>query len=187
MPRHLDDWIAETPESIAARLAAAREVQRQARFTLGFLAVISMMMLILAYNAYLSFDSRWILQRAKPAANEAPSTVANPGGALDRLALASMRDFFFLFPALASLCVFCLDRLSYFQEDPFAPRLEPLGMDAPFFFASAVVFVVCWIPLLMCCRGSARYSRATGNVLRDYGRRLQSDLLRRDSQEQRLS
>jgi hypothetical protein len=65
MARHLDDWIAETPESIAARLAAAREAQRQTRFTLGILALISMMMLILAYNAYLSFDSRWILERAQ--------------------------------------------------------------------------------------------------------------------------
>src|SRR5688572_15377247 len=65
MARHLDDWIAETPESIAARLEAAREAQRQTRFTLGLLAVISMMMLILAYNAYLSFDSRCILDPSR--------------------------------------------------------------------------------------------------------------------------
>src|SRR5688500_11684558 len=63
MARHLDDWVAETPESIAARLEGAREAQRQTRFTLGIMAVISMMMLILSYNAYLSFDSRWILAR----------------------------------------------------------------------------------------------------------------------------
>ena len=66
MARQLDDWVAETTESIAARLEASREAQRQTRFTLGILAVISMMMVILAYNAYLSYDSRWILaQRAK--------------------------------------------------------------------------------------------------------------------------
>src|SRR5215831_7479571 len=61
---HLDDWIAETSDSISARLEGAREAQRQTRFTLGMMAVISMMMLILSYNAYLSFDSKWILSRA---------------------------------------------------------------------------------------------------------------------------
>ena len=65
MARQLDDWVAETTESIAARLEAAREAQRQTRFTLGILAVISMMMVILAYNAYLSYDSKWILTHAK--------------------------------------------------------------------------------------------------------------------------
>ena len=65
MPGHLHDWIAETPESIAARLQGAQEAQRQTRFTLGMMTVISMMMLILSYNAYLSFDSRWITQLAE--------------------------------------------------------------------------------------------------------------------------
>lgn len=61
----LKDWYAEISESIAARLEGAKETQRQTRLTLGLMAVISMMMLISAYNAYLSFDSRWILGQAK--------------------------------------------------------------------------------------------------------------------------
>src|SRR6185503_5006235 len=63
MAGHLDDWIAETAESITARLEGAKEAQRQTRFTLGMMSVISMMMLILSYNAYLSFDSSWVLAR----------------------------------------------------------------------------------------------------------------------------
>jgi hypothetical protein len=63
--RQLDDWIAETPESIAARLDGAREAQKQTQFTLALMALISMVMLILSYNAYLSFDSDWILARMK--------------------------------------------------------------------------------------------------------------------------
>ena len=47
MARQLEDWIAETRESIVARLDGAREAQRQTRFTLGMMALISMMMLIL--------------------------------------------------------------------------------------------------------------------------------------------
>ena len=48
MAGHLDDWIAETAESITARLEGAKEAQRQTRFTLGMMSVISMMMLILS-------------------------------------------------------------------------------------------------------------------------------------------
>ena len=65
MARHLEDWIAETRESIVARLDGAREAQRQTRFTLGMMALISMMMLILSYNAYLSYDLGWLLARTK--------------------------------------------------------------------------------------------------------------------------
>jgi hypothetical protein len=321
MARHLDDWIAETPESIAARLAAAREAQRQTRFTLGILALISMMMLILAYNAYLSFDSRWILERAQAtqqvgqfkmpgqpdtiqavltiqalqdwaasrnatiellgirvSVDDAPvlgttsllvvslwlllvtrrenhtvgsllrdtdsnaadddadlsdghatgpqmrqsysdgqrwlifhSIVANSlfvtfdrvsridslrganplfrenatgiRAAAARGAMSFARDFFFRFPAAVSLLVFCLDRYSYFQPDPFAPDMAAPGIAAPWFWASAIVFVVCWVPLFLCCRSSARFSRATTTVLRAYGERLQSDLLRRESRQ----
>jgi hypothetical protein len=322
MTRHLDDWIAETPESIAARLEASREAQRQTRFTLGILAVISMMMVILAYNAYLSYDSKWILAHAKKdgqirtidspdsadtvpdvltvqalqdwaesrsatidllgihvSVDDAPvlgtislfvvslwlllvtrrenhtvgsllrdtdtpgddSSSSLAGGSqlpdtdprqlysngqrwlifhtifannlfvafdrssridslrhpnavvhddptglkrrLDRLSMSFARDFFFWFPVVASSLVFALDRMSYFVEDAFAPELQPQGYEAPWFFASALVFVVCWIPLVICCRGAARYSRSTGNVLREYGERLRADLLHRNSRQ----
>ncbi len=63
MARQLEDWIAETRESIVARLDGAREAQRQTRFTLGMMALISMMMLILSYNAYLSYDLGWLAAR----------------------------------------------------------------------------------------------------------------------------
>ena len=328
MARQLDDWVAETTESIAARLEASREAQRQTRFTLGILAVISMMMVILAYNAYLSYDSRWILAHAKVLGEKGEVTIRKidssdnadsvpdvlvvqalqdwaesriatvdllgirvsvddapvlgtislfvislwlllvtrrenhtvgslfrdtdtPGGdsssspaggsqlpdieppqlysngqrwlifhsvfannlfvtfdrwsridslrdpharvhddptaikrKLDRLSMSFARNFFFWFPVMASSFVFVLDRMSYFVlEDPFAPELRPPGWEAPWFFASALVFVVCWVPLVICCRGAARYSRATGNVLREYGERLRADLLRRDSRQ----
>jgi hypothetical protein len=314
MAGHLDDWIAETAESIAARLEGAKEAQRQTRFTLGMMSVVSMMMLILSYNAYLSFDSSWVLARTAGSVlrNDQATTVADvltqqalldwaasrnamiellgirvsvddapvlgttslfvfslwlllvtrrenhtvgsllrdtdtphpddePGasggsftmsGSQDlysngqrwlifhtiaannlfvtfdrsmsriqslrganrllsmevtgkritsRLGLAFARDFFFWFPVAASAFVFYLDRRSYFQPDPFAPGAAIPGASAPLFFESMVVFFACWIPLLACCHGSAQYSRATDNVLRDYGQRLQADLLRRDS------
>src|SRR5712691_8074692 len=59
------DWVAETPESIAARLEGAKASQAQIRFTMGVMAIISMMMLIAAYNAYLSYDYGWILDANK--------------------------------------------------------------------------------------------------------------------------
>lgn len=61
---HLDDWVAETPESIAARLESARNAQAQARRTMGVMSIISMMMLIASYNAYLSYDTTWVLDLA---------------------------------------------------------------------------------------------------------------------------
>lgn len=57
----LNDWVAETHESITARLEGAKASQAQTRFTLGTMAVISMMMLIAVYNAYLSYDYDWII------------------------------------------------------------------------------------------------------------------------------
>jgi hypothetical protein len=59
------DWIAETPESITARLSGAQAAQKQTRVTLGIMALISMMMLIASYNAYLSFDSAWALEQSR--------------------------------------------------------------------------------------------------------------------------
>ena len=293
----------------------AREAQKQTRFTLGMMAIISMVMLILSYNAYLSFDSDWILDRTKDgiAPHDSASTAADllthqalqdwaasrnatiellgihvsvddapvlgttslfvfslwlllvtrrenhtvgsllrdtdtsleiegpalaggrrsvPGArdlysnsqrwliyhtivanslfvtfdrslsrikslrernsvlaksaqsvkdAMNRLALSFARDFFFWFPVAASAIVFYLDRRSYFQPDPFEPESLPPGAEAPFFIVSAAVFIACWIPLMLCCLGSARNSRATDTVVREYGEKLQSDLWRRKS------
>ena len=61
----LDDWEAETPESVKARLDGANAVQAQTRLTLGTMTVIAMMMLIVAYNTYLSFSSEWAFTEAK--------------------------------------------------------------------------------------------------------------------------
>ena len=70
---HLDDWVAETPESIAARLESARNAQAQARRTMGVMSIISMMMLIASYNAYLSYDTTWVLDLAgKKLTGDAP-------------------------------------------------------------------------------------------------------------------
>jgi hypothetical protein len=57
-----NDWVGETHESITARLEAAKVSQAQTRFTLGTMALISMMMLIASYNAYLSYDYNWIIK-----------------------------------------------------------------------------------------------------------------------------
>ena len=57
----LEDWVTETPESISARLEGAKASQAQIRFTMGVMAIISMMMLIASYNAYLSYDYNWIV------------------------------------------------------------------------------------------------------------------------------
>src|SRR4051794_25379793 len=53
------DWRGETRESINARLEAAKEAQGRTRVTLLAMAVVSMMMMIASYNAYLSFDYYW--------------------------------------------------------------------------------------------------------------------------------
>jgi hypothetical protein len=301
----LADWIAETPESIGARLAGAQAAQKQTRVTLGVMALISLMMLIVTYNAYLSFDSRWALElRDEPAeslesknesggskktmsdvlaeqalkdwassldvtisligirvsVDEAPvlgtaslavfslwllllarrenyaigfllrdatqshpaatkhspdqrwlilhslmanslfmpfdssisrvdslnaqkSNVANaPSQGQCRLlgiALDFASRFFFWFPAAACAAVICVDRLSYFQPDPFARNSGPSGVDAPLFWVSLIVSLVCWIPLGVCCWKSSQYSRATQSVLREYRDKLRSDLVRK--------
>jgi hypothetical protein len=301
------DWVAETPESIAARLEGAKASQAQIRFTMSVMAIISMMMLIAAYNAYLSYDYNWILEEkerqfetknvpsilteqalkdwaasrivqisplgirvsiddvailgsaclfvlslwlvlvtrrenhtiglllqdtdtARPFDNRDSSLVesrsqvnssgrrwlifhtiisnsifvtadhslstvhslsnlkpmkAGARGAISawvhRAGFGLVRNFFFLFPVIASFAVFCLDRWSYFIQDPFDPDFAipaSSGLD-PFFWESMVVFFVCWIPLTLCCIRARRYSSDTEKVLYQYGAKLRADLLRR--------
>ena len=316
MPGQLHDWIAETPESIAARLQGAQEAQRQTRFTLGMMTLISMMMLILSYNAYLSFDSRWITQLAEERriivsleekvpvedllthqalqdwANARNATIELLGirvsvddapilgtislfvfalwlvlvtrrenhtigsllrdtdtprpdgdsGVLDRSpSAADLPDLYsngqrwLIFHTIAAsnlfvtfdrsmsriqslrgknvlmsktgrregtsrqtgagicprlllsvscrgiaLCLLPRSTSGTFRSDPFVAGAKPLGADAPLYFESMVVFLACWTPLLVSSIAAVRYSRGTDAVLRDYGQRLQSDLLRRD-------
>jgi hypothetical protein len=54
------DWIAETAASIAARLDGAKASQTQTRVTLAAMAIVSAMMLIASYNAYFSYDYRYL-------------------------------------------------------------------------------------------------------------------------------
>jgi len=84
----LEDWTAETPESINARLEGAKAVQGQTRVTLGTMTVISMMMLIVTYNAYLSFDSGWAFAAAAAARRD-----AQQGQVQNVLADAALRDW----------------------------------------------------------------------------------------------
>jgi len=58
------DWIAETKDSIKARLDGAKAAQSQARVAIVTLSVISLMMLATSYNAYLSYDSEWVRKEA---------------------------------------------------------------------------------------------------------------------------
>ena len=301
------DWLAETPESIAARLEGAKASQAQIRFTMSVMAIISMMMLIAAYNAYLSYDYNWILKEKerqfetkdvpsilteqalkdwaasrivqisplgirvsiddvavlgsaclfvlslwlvlvtrrenhtiglllqdtdtpRPFDNRDSSLVesrsqvnssgrrwlifhtiisnsifvtvdhslstvhslsnlkpmkAGARGAISawvhRAGFGIVRNFFFLFPVIASFAVFCLDRWSYFIRDPFDPDFAipaSSGLE-PFFWESMMVFFVCWIPLTLCCIRARRYSSDTEKVLYQYGAKLRADLLRR--------
>jgi hypothetical protein len=317
-PKHkfrIDDSAAETSESITARLEGAKTSQTQIRLTLGMMAVISTMMLIASYNAYLSYDYYWIVesgrrqmeaaQRGADKANSADANDPKPatervaqvltdqdlkdwsasrtvlisllgirvsvddapvlgstvlcllslwlllgarrenhtiasllrdtdtGGSrtnrdpsvlqlpsrrimfsrgercrifhtiisnnlfftfqlfddhdlsqtsvatrfkrqLKTLGLRVVRNFFFLFPALAALAVFGLDRWSYFIPDPFDPNFACPGV-GPFFWWSMVVFLLCWLPLTICCWRSRYYSTSTETVLGEYGNNLRAD------------
>ena len=302
---HLDDWVAETPESIAARLEGAKSAQAQARRTMGVMSIISMMMLIASYNAYLSYDATWILDLTREqfvgetnvagvltnqalkdwaasrsvqvpllgirtSVDDAPvlgtatllvlafwlvlltrrenhtvghllrdtdteqagddelrlaqrrhspsyasgqrwlifhtiasssvfitcdrslapvqslSAKCNSSTNVDREFMTWMSEqsyaflsrFFFDFPVVVSTIVFALDRWSYFEPDAFAVNAQAPGAASPFFWFSMIVFLACWIPLVMCCRRSRLYSEATGRVLKEYGARLRADLLR---------
>jgi hypothetical protein len=288
----LQDWVAETPESISARLEGAKALQAQTRFTLGTMTVVAMMMLIVSYNAYLSFDRGWALAAAangpvgentvadvlahealkawvssqsvtiallgiRVGVDDAPvlgsaalfvlslwllllarrenhtigsllcdtdspshgnlsngqrwlifhtivsnsifvaldgslsriqsldapsSSIARAAGGLarrlSRAAFGFVRSFFFLFPVSACAAVFVLDRWSYFRPDPFQPGALAVGAAGPFFWQSMLVFFACWIPLAVCCGRSSQYSKATENVLREYGGKLRAHLMR---------
>ncbi len=310
---------ADLQESITARLEGAKNSQAQIRFTLGMMAVISTMMLIASYNAYLSYDYRWIIEsndrqaeqqgpEVKPTSAEATPTqppasvavakaltdqalrdwassrivmisllgirvsvddaavlgtsillilsawlvlwarrenhtigrllretyqrrrydrhdrsVAQPKSGdklystqerwlifhtinsnsifltvypslrsinslegelkphsndfkrrLNNVLFLFLRYFFLSFPVLATLIVFLIDRMSYFISDPFHPNFDPPGT-SPFFWRSMVVFLVCWIPLTVCCLRSIRYSRDTETVLRQYEDKLKAE------------
>ena len=90
----VDDWVAETPESITARLEGGRTSQAQIRRTLGILAIVSMMMLIASYNAYLSYDYNWIIEsrgrqrevEKRPADNATSPATADPKPATAKVA-----------------------------------------------------------------------------------------------------
>jgi hypothetical protein len=313
----VDDRVAETPESITARLEGARTSQAQIRRTLGILAVVSMMMMIASYNAYLSYDYNWIIESRSrqlevekrqvekatspatteprfatervaqvltdqalkdwaasrtvlipligirvsiddapvlgsavlsvlslwlvlgarrenhtinsllrdtdtpgvPKGNRDPSVLqitrnrrnTSDGGErwrifhtiisnslfftfqafdnrdlsnanvatrfkrwLNTVGLRLVRSFFFMFPIIASFTVFCLDRWSYFVPDPFDPNFDIPGI-GPFFWRSMVVFLLCWIPVTICCWRARCFSISTETVLRDYGNKLQAD------------
>ncbi|HWS89473.1 MAG TPA: hypothetical protein VN282_21045 [Pyrinomonadaceae bacterium] len=80
----LEDWAAETHESIAARLEGVKVAQAQTRLTLGTMAVISVMMLIVSYNAYLSYDYYWVVKRNCPK-DFTGDTEAGGNGAVNEL------------------------------------------------------------------------------------------------------
>ena len=91
---------------------------------------------------------------------------------------AFLSRFFFDFPVIVSSIVFALDRWSYFEPDAFTVDAHTPGVSSPFFWFSMIVFLACWIPLVLCSRRSRLYSEATGHVLKEYGTRLRADLLR---------
>jgi hypothetical protein len=314
----IDDSVAETSESITARLEGVKSSQAQIGRTLGMMAIVSIMMLIASYNAYLSYDYNWIIEsrsrqqevekrRAEkatssatteprpasekvaevlkdqalkdwaasrtvlisligirvsiddaavlgsavlcllslwlvlgarrenhtinsllcdtdtpgpPKGNRDPSVLqltrnrrstfsggepwrifhtivsnsffftfqsfdnrdlSNANVAirfkrwLNSVGLRLVRSFFFLFPVIASFTVFCLDRWSYFEPDPFDPDFAIPGI-GPFFWWSMVVFFLCWIPVTICCWRSRCLSMSTETVLREYGNKLRANL-----------
>lgn len=300
--RSLDDvtdWAAETSDSISARLEGAKSSQGQTRLTLGVMALVSVMMLIASYNAYLSYDYGWILDEVgfnknlaektapfilteqalkdwassrtaqvsllgirvsvddapilgssilsilsvwlfltvrrenhtigfllrdtdtpRPSPLESADAQTRSLGAgqrwlifhtilansmfaacepslaqvtsldgpiadresnvllarVSRVCFRVARSFFFLFPAIACLGTFVLDRCSYFMRDPFKEGFATPVVDT-FFWHSMLVFFVCWSPLFVCCWRANLYSLATEQVLREYGQKLGDDLL----------
>jgi len=310
MNNHLPDWIAETSASTAARLEGAKASQTQTRITLAVMAIISAMMLIACYNAYFSYDYRFLrdhlyrLQdqpsvkddRGRPQVETSvpealmtqaardwagARTIQNPlfgirmsvddavlgvailailslwlvlvtrrenhtigfllratdtdkgevaGGSPDspsakkysddqrllifhtiaanaifetpdtsmvsisylgdpdpltvpvsgwkrlvnEYSFRMIRGFFFLFPVITSVIVFCVDRSSYFMKDPFDHNQIP-GIGDPFFWPSMIGYVVL-LPLAVCCLKAARFSHATESVLREYCQKLRQDL-----------
>ena len=296
---NVNDWAAETSESIDARLEGAKSSQAQTRLTLGTMALVSIMMLIASYNAYLSYDYYWIRDEVGPTKSLATKTapyilmeqalkdwasartvqvsllgirvsvddapvlgssilsvlslwlflvarrenhtigfllrdtdtprpssqgadgvqsaasaagqrwlifhtilassifatcdpslaqVTSLDGPLDETRRNSLvsrvgracfrlaRSFFFLFPAMACVATFIVDRCSYVMRDPFKenfafPEIEP------FFRYSMLIFFACWSPLMLCCWRANLYSTATERVLREYGQKLSNDLL----------
>ena len=297
------DWVAETSASITARLEAAKASQTQTRVTLGGMALISAMMLIASYNAYFSYDYRYMLEQlrenrgvgttsvpdtligqaardwatartiqisllgirvsvddaavlgtgvlavislwlvlvtrrenntigsllvdtdtAPPLTKESADKPSHPshrqtlqhgdrwlifhtisGNALfatpktSLVAISSLNDpsprqtsavlrwvddygfrvirnFFFHFPVLTSVIVFCIDRYSYFIHDPFAADGGIPGVDDPFFWFSMRAYFVCLIPLAAACQKANRFSLATESVLREYCVKLYQDI-----------
>jgi hypothetical protein len=96
---------------------------------------------------------------------------------LNTVGLSLVRSFFFVFPVVASFTVFCLDRWSYFVPDPFDPDFAIPGT-GPFFWRSMVVFLLCWIPVTICCWRARCFSLSTETALRQYGNKLRADLSR---------
>jgi len=113
-------------------------------------------------------------------AKPSPSTSVDGGlrAWMSAQAFAFLSRFFFDFPVIVSAIVFVLDRWSYFEPDAFTVGAQTPGVGSAFFWFSMIVFFLCWIPLVMCCRRSRLYSEATGHVLKEYGASLRADLLR---------
>jgi len=95
---------------------------------------------------------------------------------LGRASFRVARSFFFLFPAIACLATFAVDRRSYFVCDLFDEHFAPPKIE-PFFWYSMLIFFACWSPLVLCCWRAHLYSTATERVLREYGHKLSEDLL----------
>jgi uncharacterized membrane protein YqjE len=95
-------------------------------------------------------------------------------GWVNHVGFGFFRNFFSLFPVIAALIVFGIDRLSYFIQDPFHPYFERPGVGY-FFLTSTVVFFLFWLPLLFCCWRSRGYSKDTERVLRQYEAELEAD------------
>jgi hypothetical protein len=87
------------------------------------------------------------------------------------------RGFFFMFPVIASLIVFGIDRYSYSIPDPFEPNAQVPGFQLPFFSYSLWIYLACWLPLTLCCWRTGQYLVATEQVLQEYGSKLRQDLL----------
>jgi hypothetical protein len=95
---------------------------------------------------------------------------------LNRLSFTIVRSFFFAFPVVTSFAVFCVDRYSYFIPDPFEPHAALPDFHSAFFHQSLWVFVICWLPLALCCWRSRQYLVATEKILQEYAAALRRDL-----------
>jgi hypothetical protein len=134
---------------------------------------------VISNSLFVTFDTMPNVDKLHGPNSLQAAAAEDKRGALHRQGLKFTRGFFFWFPFVVSGVVFVLDRRSYFKPDPFVVGCEPEGA-SPFFWFSTAAFLLCLVPLGICCRKASQLSSRTETVLREYGANLLRDLKREE-------